>query len=170
MSSPGHIVLTSHSQHGSNWLLPIHWGAETASTRGPIIGTLKNPMMKNAIGTHSGSYSVYRAISVAAGRLDPSHFPDLSNTSPIMSIGPFDQWSQPEKIVSLDPWGHMVVNEFSAQISDGIDIRPTIAVTQARLTLHELRDAIHHERLKPDGKILLENGDVHVTKIAIDPV
>ena len=170
MSSPGHIVLTSHAQHGSNWLLPIHWGAETASARGPIIGTLKNPMMKNAIGTHSGSYSVYRAISVAAGRLDPSHFPDLSNTSPIMSIGPFDQWSQPEKIVSLDPWGHMVVNEFSAQINDGIDIRPTIAVTQARLTLHELRDAIRHERLKPDGKILLENGDVHVTKIAIDPV
>ena len=126
--------------------------------------------MKNAIGTHSGSYSVYRALSVAAGRLDPSHFPDLSNTSPITSIGPFDQWFEPDKIVSLDPWGHNVVNEFSAQINDGIDIRPTIAVTQARLTLHEIHDAIRNKRLAPDGEILLDSGDVCVTKIAIDPV
>ena len=170
MSSPRHIVLTSHSQHGSNWLLPVNWGAKSAHARGPIIGTLTNPSMKNAIGTHSGSYSVYRALSVAAGRLDPSHFPDLSNTSPITSIGPFDQWFEPDKIVSLDPWGHNVVNEFSAQINDGIDIRPTIAVTQARLTLHEIHDAIRNKRLAPDGEILLDSGDVCVTKIAIDPV
>ncbi len=170
MSSPRHIVLTSHSQHGSNWLLPVNWGARSAHARGPIIGTLTNPSMKNAIGTHSGSYAVYRALSVAAGRLDPSHFPDLNNTSPITAIGPFDQWFEADKIVSLDPWGHNVVNEFGTQINDGIDIRPTIAVTQARLTLHEIHDAIRNKRLAPDGEILLDSGDVCVTKIAIDPV
>ena len=34
----------------------------------------------------------------------------------------------------------------------------------------EMREAIAQGRLKPDGGVLLENGDVNVTKIAIDPV
>ena len=170
MPSSGHIVLTSHSRPGSNYLSPIHWGAEDARTRGPIIASVSNPSHRNVIGTHSGSYSVYRAISVAAGRLDPAHVPDLTNTSPVTKVGPHKQWFDPKKIVSFDPWGHLVVDEFKDHLKEGFDIRPTIAITQARLQLLELREAISQGRLEPDGRVLLENGDVNVTKIAIDPV
>ena len=104
MASSGHIVLTSHSRPGSNYLSPIHWGAEDARTRGPIIASVSNQSHRNVIGSHSGSYSVYRAISVAAGHLDSSHVPDLTNTSPVTKVGPHGQWFDPKKIVSLDPW------------------------------------------------------------------
>ena len=170
MSKPRHIVLTSHSRPGSNYFSPIHWGAEDARSRGPIIGSVSNAMHRNVIGAHSGSYSVYRAVSVAVGRLDPDHVPDLTNTSPVTKIGPHPQWSDPKKIVSFDPWGHVVTDEFAEQISEGFDIRPSIAITQAQLQLMELKDAIQKGRLVPDNKILFENGDVKVTKIAIDPV
>ena len=76
MSSSGHIVLTSHLRPGSNHFSPIHWGADDSRVRGPIIASVSNPSHRNVIGTHSGSYSVYRAISVAAGHLDPAHIPD----------------------------------------------------------------------------------------------
>ena len=170
MSKSRPIVLTSHSRPGSNHFSPIHWGAEDSRSRGPLIGSVSDPMHRNVIGTHSGSYSVYRAVSVAAGRLDPTHVADLTNTSPTINIGPYPQWFDPDKIVSLDPWGHVVASEFKDQIKEGFDIRPTIAVTQARLKLMEVRDAIKEQRLKPDGQVLLENGDIKVTKIAIDPV
>ena len=167
MSKSRPIVLTSHSRPGSNHFYPIHWGAEDSRSRGPLIGSVSDPMHRNVIGTHSGSYSVYRAVSVAAGRLDPTHVADLTNTSPTINIGPYPQWFDPDKIVSLDPWGHIVASEFKDQIKEGFDIRPTIAVTQARLKLMEIRDAIAEGRLKPDGQVLLENGDIKVTKIAI---
>ena len=170
MSKSRPIVLTSHSRPGSNHFSPIHWGAEDSRSRGPLIGSVSDPMHRNVIGTHSGSYSVYRAVSVAAGRLDPTHVADLTNTSPTINIGPNPQWFDPDKIVSLDPWGHVVASEFKDQIKEGFDIRPTIAVTQARLKLMEVGDAIREQRLKPDGQVLLENGDIKVTKIAIDPV
>ncbi|MDC0649501.1 GTP cyclohydrolase II [Alphaproteobacteria bacterium] len=170
MASSGHIVLTSHSRPGSNHLSPVHWGAEDARTRGPIIASVSNQSHRNAIGTHSGSYSVYRAISVAAGRLDPAHVPDLTNTSPVTKVGPHKQWFDSKKVVSFDPWGHLVVDEFKDHLKEGFDIRPTIAITQARLQLMEIREAMAQGRLQPDGQVLLENGDVNVTKIAIDPV
>ena len=34
----------------------------------------------------------------------------------------------------------------------------------------EIRDAIRAGRLEPDGDILTENGDVRVTKAAVEPV
>jgi GTP cyclohydrolase II len=49
-------------------------------------------------------------------------------------------------------------------------MRPTIAITKARLSLHEVRDAIRLERLSVDGAVVHESGDVAVTKAAIDPV
>jgi GTP cyclohydrolase II len=170
MSRSRHIVLTSHVPRGPNWRPPIQWGDIDPLKRGPVIGTVTNPMARNAIGTHSGSYSVYLAVSVAIGRLANGHVPDLTNTAPVMPIGPFSQWGDPEKIVSLDPWGHLVAEVFREQIAEGTDIRPTIAVTQARLSLPEMREALAAGRMKPDGRILHANGDIQVTKIAIDPV
>jgi GTP cyclohydrolase II len=170
MSRSRHIVLTSHTPVGAAWQSPIRWGEADPIRRGPIIGTVTKPMARNAIGTHSGSYSVYLAVSVAIGRLADGHVPDLTNTAPAIPIGPFPQWSDPERIVSLDPWGHLVAEAYKEQIAQGVDIRPTIAVTQARLSLPEIRHAIEAGRLKPDNRILLANGDIQATKIAIDPV
>jgi len=164
----GHIRLTSHSS-GSD-APSIHWAAATPADRGPVIGTTAARAHRNVIGTHSGSYSVYRALAVAAGALSPAHRADLTNTAPTDAIGPHPQWSAPGAIVSLDPWGAMVSEVFGAELAAGYDIRPTIAVTKAHVILPEIADAIAKGRLEPDGRVLLPNGAALVTKAAIEPV
>ena len=165
-----HIRLTSHPEPGAKLRFPIQWGAATARERGPIIGTVSNPQDRNVIGSHGGSYSVYRALAVSSGALDPIRRPDLTNTYPAATIGPFAQWSEPKRIVSLDPWGHLVAENFKAEIAEGVDIRPTIAITRARLDLPEMQAALKAKRLKSDGEVVHDNGSVSVVKIAIDPV
>jgi len=166
-----HIVLTSHPLgRTAGQSPPIRWGAATAAERGPVVASLTNPAQRNAIGTHSGAYALYRALAVASGRLDRDHRPDLTDTSPAESIGPHPQWADPDRIVSLDPWGHMVAAAFAVELAAGIDLRPSIAVTKARINMPEMKDAIAAGRLVPDGTVLHDNGDVRVTKAAIDPV
>ena len=165
-----HIRLTSHPEPGAKLHFPIQWGAATARERGPVVGTVSRPQDRNVIGSHGGSYSVYRALAVSSGALDPIRRPDLTNTHPAATIGPFAQWSEPERIVSLDPWGHLVAENFKPEIAEGIDIRPTIAITRARLDLHEMQDALAAGRLANDGAVVHANGSVSVVKIAIDPV
>jgi GTP cyclohydrolase II len=150
--------------------VPIVWGAEDPMRRGPLIGSVTNKGQRNVIGTHAGSYSVYRAVAVAAGALDPLRRPDLTNTSPTNRIGPFPQWFDPKKIVALDPFGAIVSEAFSSYFEKGYDIRPTIAVTRAQIKMAELDDAIAAGRLKVDGKILRAGGAVYVTKAALEPV
>ena len=166
---PKHIKLTSHP-HSSRDTIKVRWGAPTSTERGPIIGTITASDRRNVIGAHSGSYSLYRALAVAAGSLDPVHVPDLTDTSPAAAIGPCSQWSDARKIVSLDPYGHMVSEVFQDELASGLDIRPTIAVTKARVNMPEIRLAVEQGRLRADGDILTENGDVRVTKAAIEPV
>ena len=168
-SGSKHIVLTSHPG-GQYKPLPVKWGASMPQQRGPVIGTLTDPSRRNVIGAHLGSYAIYRALAVAAGSLSPLHRADLTDTSPPVDIGPFPQWSEPDKIVSLDPYGHMVSEVFTDLLEDGLDIRPTIAVTKARLTISELNEHIRAGYLAPDGNILLASGEVNVTKIALEPV
>jgi GTP cyclohydrolase II len=165
-----HIRLTSHPEPGARLRFPIKWGAASARERGPIIGAVSQPQDRNVIGSHGGSYAVYRALAVSSGALDPIRRPDLTNTYPAATIGPFAQWTEPQCIVSLDPWGHLVATDFKLEIAQGIDIRPTIAITRARLELHELRDALTSGRLFDDGNVVHANGSVSVVKIAIDPV
>jgi GTP cyclohydrolase II len=169
-TKPKHIVLTSHPPKSGKPLAPIHWGAPGAQARGPVIGTTQDPQARNVIGTHSGSYMLYRALAVAAGALSPMHKPDLTNTAPPDPIGPFAQWADPTKIVSLDPYGHMVGEVFAADLARGLDIRPTIAATRAHIDMPELRAAIAAGRLKPDGKLVDAAGNVRTTKVAIEPV
>ena len=164
-----HIRLSSHPG-GTAKPLAIEWGAADAKARGPVLGSVRDGARRNVIGAHSGSYSLYRALAVAAGRLDPVHVPDFTDTAPAEPIGPFPQWAQPDRIVSLDPFGHMVSEAFAEEIASGLDIRPTIAVTKAHLTVPEIRGAIEAGRLVPDGEVLTVNGDARVTKIAIEPV
>lgn len=164
-----YIRLASHPGPYGPKPLPITWGAKDVLKRGPLIATttLEN---RNVIGTHSGCYALYRAMSVAAGTLDPLHKADLTNTTPAANIGPHAQWFDENKIVSLDPFGHLAADSFKDLIQEGYDIRPTIAVTKARINLPEINDAIRKGHLKPDGKILRDNGDIAVTKAAIEPV
>jgi GTP cyclohydrolase II len=164
-----HIRLTTHPG-ASPKPRAIHWGAADPAERGPVIGTTSNTSQRNVIGTHSGSYGVYRALSVAAGTLAPDHKADLTDTAPTHRIGPHDSWKDPEKIVSIDPWGADVADVFAGEIAAGIDIRPTIAVTQAHLHIPELSRAVEAGRLKSDGKVLKDNGTVLVTKAAVEPV
>src|SRR5512139_163973 len=129
-----HIKLTSHP--GVTKPIPISWGAGDPKTRGPIIATLTNPDHCNVIGTHSGSYAVYRALAIAAKALDPRHVPDLTNTAP------------------TDPFGQVVADVFADYLRKGYDIRPTIAVTKAHIDMPEIVDAIEAKRLTVDGKIM----------------
>jgi GTP cyclohydrolase II len=165
----GHIRLTSHPGHRAPDRHPIKWGAATAQERGPIIGTVTSAGKRNAIGAHGGSYALYRALAVSSGALNPIARPDLTNTAPVVDIGPFPQWSDPSRIVSVDPWGHRVAEDFRREIAEGLDIRPTIAITKARVTIPELGVG-GNALLKADGVIVRAGGDIAVTKAAIDPV
>jgi GTP cyclohydrolase II len=169
--SSKHIRLTSHpGQQGAGSAPTIRWGAATASERGPVVGTTTNRSQRNVIGTHSGSYGVYRALAVAAGNLVKGHRADLTNTAPTDVIGPYPQWGDADRIVSIDPWGASVADVFSEQLANGIDIRPTIAVTKAHIHLPEIKQALAFQRLAVDGKVLLDDSSAVVTKIAIEPV
>ena len=99
-SPVSHIRLTSHPVEGTQTALPIRWGAPDPHVRGPIVGSTTNRSQRNVIGTHSGSYGVYRALAVAAGALTRDHRPDLTNTMPTDPIGPYPQWGDPANIVT----------------------------------------------------------------------
>jgi hypothetical protein len=101
----GHVILATHSNLVYRESLPIQWGARDPLARGPVVASLTDPKKRNAIGTHSGSYTVYRALSIATGAFSHFHVPDLHNTESPAKIGPYEQWFEPTKIVSLDPWG-----------------------------------------------------------------
>ncbi len=165
-----HVVLTSHINQIFKESIPVNWGEKDPKKRGPVIATISEKENRNAIGSHSGSYTVYRALSIAKGDFPADHKPDLENTHATSMIGPHDSWKNSESLVSIDPWGGHVQDIFKEEIKSGLNIKPTIAVTQARLQLPEIYDAIEKGRLKPDGKIITENGDVAVTKVALEPV
>ena len=165
-----HIRLTSHPVEDAYGALPLRWGAADPGQRGPVVGSTANRSQRNVIGTHSGSYGVYRALAVAAGALLRGHRPDLTNTMPTDPIGPYPQWGDPAKIVAMDPFGAIVAAAFKDEIAQGYDIRPTIAVTKAHIDMPEVREAVAAGRLQADGRILHANGSAVVTKAAIEPV
>lgn len=165
-----HVVLATHSNLKYPESLILDWGNKDPIKRGAVVASQTNPKARNAIGTHSGSYTVYRALSIASGQYPPAHRPDLKNTHSPIPLGPFPSWFDETKIVSLDPWGLDPQNHFKELYEKGYDIRPSIAVTQAHLQIPEIHDAIRAGRLKPDGKIIKENMDIKITKVAIEPV
>ncbi|TFK34396.1 GTP cyclohydrolase N terminal-domain-containing protein [Crucibulum laeve] len=173
---PGRVNLTTYpDQHGIK-PVPLSWGASDPSVRGPIICSRLPSSIKtrNAIGAHSGSYSIYRALSIAMGALDPTHKPDYSNTEPPVDIPPNPAWFDASKIVSFDPWGHLVPSVFnslsspSATYPAGLDIRPSIAVTKAHLKMSELDDAARKGELKVDGSIVLQSRPIRREDGSVD--
>ena len=171
-SAPHHIRLTSHA--GGQGALPIHWTAAIATMRAPVVAPPYNATIasshRNITGTHSGSYSIDRALAVASGGLSPKHKADLTNTLPTNVIGPYPQWSEPGRIVAMDPWGATVAEVFASELAAGNDIRPTIAVTQAHVILPGVVEAWQSGRLRADGRFLTAGGTATVAKIAVEPV
>jgi GTP cyclohydrolase II len=163
-----HIKLTSHP--GGPAHVPVVWGAADPKVRGPVIASTSVAEHRNVIGAHAGAYAVYRALAVAAGVLDPARRPDLTDTTPTDRVGPYPQWGAPDRIVSLDPFGAVVAEVFAEYLVQGYDVRPTIAVTTARMDVPEIHRAVEAGRLRPDGVVLRDSGAAVVTKIAIEPV
>ena len=151
-----HIKLTSHP--GGVAHLPIVWGEADPKVRGPVIGSTSVAEHRNVIGTHAGSYAIYRALAVASGALDPTRRPDLTDTAPTNRVGPHPQWFEPDRIVSLDPFGAVVADVYADRLAEGYDIRPTIAITTANVDVPEIGRAIEAGRLRPDGAILRASG------------
>ena len=169
--SPSRVDMASESPMATVTERPqLVWGAPTAAERGPVIATLRNSGHRNAVGSHAGGYSVYRALAIAARTLAHDHIADLTDTAPVERIGPHPQWCDPKKIVSLDPWGHLVGEAFRDHLARGYDVRPTIAVTRAHIDIPEIRAAIAARRVRADGDLVSAHGSVRVMKAAIDPV
>jgi hypothetical protein len=128
--------------------LPLKWGAATAAERGPILASRQKASigLRNAIGSYSGAYSIYRALSIATGSLDPNQRPNYTNTEPTFDVKPNPSWFDPSKICTIDPWGHLAQVEFKDQIDRGIDLK-----------IAELDDAVKKGRLSVDGKIVINS-------------
>ena len=170
LSGNNHIALTSHPDAFGVDPVPISWGHPDPKIRCPVICTVRHSAQRNAIGAHSGSYCVYTGLAVAANKLDPDYVPNLRLTSPVFPIGPHPSWSDPRKIGTLDPFGHLTTECYGEWLEKGWDIRPTIAVTKAHIDLPECREAVQKGRMVPDGKILMPSGQSIVCKAAIEPV
>lgn len=170
---PGRVNLTTYPGQHSIVPHPLQWGAASAEERGPVVcsrlpGSIR---ARNALGAHSGSYSIYRALSIALGSLSPTHKPDFTMTEPPVAIPPNPAWGSTAHsgwsigpapptgnfgpIVSMDPYGHLVPTVFRREIDAGLDVRPSIAVTRAHMKMSELDDAARRGDIVVDGKIVL---------------
>lgn len=172
---PSRVILTTYPGQFGISPIPVVWGAGDPITRGPIIAS-RHPDsigIRNAIGAYSGSYSIYRALAIASGDLPPDHRPDFSLTEPQVPV--FYEykpaWSDPKKIISLDPFGHLTVKVYEKYTKMGLDVRPTIAITKAHMSLPDMATSVKSGRIKVDGKIVVnESGDIAVVKAAVEPV
>lgn len=121
------------------------------------------------------------------GALSPTHKPDYSQTEPPVLIPPQPSWADPTKIVSFDPYGHLVPTVFRKEIEElGLDIRPSIAVTKAHMKMSEIDESARKGEIEVDGKIVLKsrplvNADgsqsdaysgveINISKAAVEPV
>ncbi|KIR25060.1 cyclohydrolase [Cryptococcus deuterogattii LA55] len=155
----------------------------TARERGPVVCSRikSNLPIRNAIGAHAGSYSIYRALSIAMGQLRPDWRPDLTNTHPPFVLPPTDGWFG-NKIVSFDPWGAMSQEVWAKEYAAGLDVRPTISQTKAHIKIQELDELFRKGEFPCDGEIVIKSPDlpafpgvdqgieVNTYKAAIDPV
>src|SRR5438876_11823738 len=83
----------------------LMWGAPSAAERGPVIATLRNPAHRNAVGSHAGGYSAYRARAIAARTLAHDHLADLTDPAPVERLGRHPHWCDAQKIESRGRWG-----------------------------------------------------------------
>ncbi|KAE8213217.1 hypothetical protein CF327_g3248 [Tilletia walkeri] len=181
------IILASHPGQTGIRPLPLRWGggSQDPRERGPVVAS-RHPnsiRVRNAVGAYGGSYAIYRALSIAMGQLDPNHRPDYTNTEPPFEILPNPSWFDPTKIVSIDPWGHLAPELFKKHLDEGIDVRPSIAMTRAHIKMPEIDAAVKAGKLPIDGKIVVRSErlpgmsadedpgcEINVSKAAVEPV
>lgn len=170
----GKIQLTTYTEDPEVKPIPLAWGHSNPLSRGPITPSrYGNGMYKhNAIGAHAGPYSIYHALAVGSKQLKLNHKADYTNAQPPVDFPQQPQWSGLEKIVAMDPFGHLAPWLFSdVSEKEGVEIRPTISITKANLQLTELKEEVAKGNLKVDGEVCVNsNGDLHITKLAVDPV
>lgn len=168
------IRLTTYTTDPDIDPIKMDWYNADPQKRGPVVcSKFRNGMTKhNAIGAHSGPYSVYHALSIASRRVDSKHVADYSDSQPPFKFPEVPEWSEPGKIVSLDPFGHMTPWLYGdVEKKANVEVRPSMAITKAVLSIPEIKEEVQKGNLKPDGKIVLnDNGDIAVTKVAVDPV
>ena len=71
----------------------------------------------------------------------------------------------------MDPWGHVVQHVYGDQIKQGLDVRPTIAITKAHMQLAEIEQMVKDGTIQIDGKVCLNaQGQLMVVKGAVEPV
>ena len=142
----------------------IEWGAATAAERGPVIATLRNPRHRNAIGTHAGGYSVYRALAIAAKTLKPDQLADLTDTAPAEHIGPVSAMvrHQEDRLArSVGPPGRRGIPRLSrARLRHPPDHRDH----PRNIDMPEIREAIAAGRIPVDGDIVGETGGIRVVQ------
>lgn len=156
---------------------PIKLNWESTSSdykeRGPVVCNFykEGECKHNAIGAHSGCYSVYHALAVAAKQLNPDFTPDFTNSEPQFKVPYNKSWTDGDSIVSIDPFGHLGIPENYPEVSENVDIRPSIAITKAVLQLPDIQQLVANGEIEVDGKIVLnKEGDVAISKVALDPV
>ena len=143
----GHIRLTSHPGSRGPARFPLRWGAPTVAERGPVIATVNAGAHRNAIGAHGGSYSIYRALAISSGAMDPSARPDFQDTSPVCEIGLTSMGRSRQDRSSL-PWPPFR-QDFGHLIAEGIAIAPR---SQPKPLTFRTQGAIAAGRLTVDNE------------------
>ncbi|GMM36972.1 hypothetical protein DASC09_042970 [Saccharomycopsis crataegensis] len=168
------IPLTTYYNDPSVSPIPVSWGAATPTSRGPIVASRAGKGVKkhNTIGSYGGCYNIYHALAVASHQLNPEYRADYTNAEPAYHFKPQPQWFNKEKIVALDPLGHLAPWEYGhIAESEEVEIKPTISITKAHLQLLEMEDYVKKGELEVDGEVVVNQaGDLAVTKLAVDPV
>jgi len=129
----------------------------------------------NAIGVEGGAFGfqrqmaklLYRFHPDQHGTINPDHHPDLKNTEPVFDFPENQRW---ENISTFHPFGHRAAADHATLLEEGVRFLPTISVTRSRFKQFGILAQILAGQLKPDGKVLLDDGSYEVTDVNIDPV
>ena len=147
-----------------------------ARPRRASAGRWSAPSMRASTATRSARMAAPMR-SIARSRFRPARSspiarPDLTNTSPVVEIGPLPQWSRAGQASSRSiPWGHRVAEDFAPGDRRGRRHPPDHRDHQgAADACPRSTRRSRPGRLKVDGTIMQDTGDVAVTKAAVDPV
>src|SRR5437763_1044150 len=68
---PRHIRLTSHPGSAGEGMVKLRWGAASPEERGPVVASPAEPRHRNAIGSYSRAYPIYRPPAARTRPLAP---------------------------------------------------------------------------------------------------
>ncbi len=142
-----HITLTSHPRPGRRSRPKIVWGAATPAARGPVIGTLRRcqPAQRDR-----RPFRLLCALPGARGRVGQPQRAAPAGPHRHRAGGgdraPSAVGRRPRRSSRSIPTATSSARRSPTCSPQGWDIRPTIAVTRARLTVPELKHAVRFER------------------------